>query len=215
MDRSLVRGALYTAFPLLGGMALGILTGAFAFERLPGHMSELSRSSLAAIPALVGAGVGGFIWGRLMGRLAGETWRGRMTWAGALSFGPSVILAAIGLSALEVAIVERGGGPPMPIHNVFTLLFVPSAFLVAGIGGLAMGIAVKEVRRSIGLGLRVGLAAGLAFLAVNRGMDALGWRVGAPGAAERATMVTVLALGSLGAALAGGAVLGSALGRRR
>ena len=41
------------------------------------------------------------------------------------------------------------------------------------------------------MALRVGLTAGLAFLAVNLGMEALGWQVGGPGAAERATMLTV------------------------
>ena len=47
--------------------------------------------------------------------------------------------------------------------------------------------------------------AALAFLAVNLGMEALGWQVGGPGAEERATMLTVLFVSSLGAALAGGA----------
>jgi hypothetical protein len=61
------------------------------------------------------------------------------------------------------------------------------------------------------LALRVGLTAALAFLAINLGMEVLGWQVGGPGAEERATMLTVLLVSNLGAALAGGAVLGLTL----
>jgi hypothetical protein len=39
-------------------------------------------------------------------------------------------------------------------------------------------------------------------------MESLGWVMGAPNAAERATMVTVLALGNITAAITGGAVMG-------
>jgi hypothetical protein len=46
-------------------------------------------------------------------------------------------------------------------------------------------------------------------------MEALGWVVGAPGAAARATMVVVMSLGNLGAALSGGALLGYLLTTRR
>src|SRR5438477_464070 len=52
------------------------------------------------------------------------------------------------------------------------------------------------------------LAGGAAFLAVDLLMDALGWRVGAPGAAEHFTMLTVMFSGDFVAALAAGAVIG-------
>ena len=51
------------------------------------------------------------------------------------------------------------------------------------------------------LAWRAGLAGGAAFLAVDLLMDALGWRVGAPGAAERFTMLTVMFTGDFVAAL--------------
>jgi len=114
----------------------------------------------------------------------------RLTWAGALSFAPSLILAGIALGRLELIIVERGDGPDLPVHVVFTLLFVPAAFFVAGMGGLAMGIALKDLKLAVRLALGAGLAAALGFLAVDLVMDALGYRVGAPGAAERATSAT-------------------------
>jgi len=42
-------------------------------------------------------------------------------------------------------------------------------------------------------------------------MLAFGWQAGAPGAAERFTMITVMLTRNAGTALAGGAVLGWAL----
>ncbi|MDX1616803.1 MAG: hypothetical protein R3300_21020 [Candidatus Promineifilaceae bacterium] len=42
----------------------------------------------------------------------------------------------------------------------------------------------------------------MAFLVVNLVMETLGWVVGAPGAAARYTMLTVMFAGNLGAALA-------------
>ena len=69
-------------------------------------------------------------------------------------------------------------------------------------------------KRAPALALRVGSTAALGFLAVNLGMEALGWLIGAPGAEERGTMITVLIAGNLGAALAGGAMLGMTLNQR-
>jgi hypothetical protein len=62
--------------------------------------------------------------------------------------------------------------------------------------------------------MTTGAAACVAFLTIYLLMDLAGWRVGGPDTAKRATMLVVTGLGSLGAALAGGAALGSALLRR-
>ncbi len=109
--------------------------------------------------------------------------------------------------------MERGGGPDLPVHQVFTLLFVPAAFLVAGMGGLALGLAQGDRALALRGFLSSGFTAALAFLVVDLIMDALGWRVGAPGAAARTTMLTVMMSGSLAAALAGGAATGYLLRR--
>ncbi len=123
------------------------------------------------------------------------------------------MLAGLTLAALERAIVERGQGPDLPVHIVFTILFVPAAFFIAGAGGLALGLAERNLRLGLQLAVGGGLSAAIAFLLVNLLMDALGWRVGAPGAAERATMLTVMMAGNLAAALAGGGILGYQLSR--
>jgi hypothetical protein len=70
-------------------------------------------------------------------------------------------------------------------------------------------------RAAFGLRLAIpaGLAAAAAFLAVDLVMDALGWRVGAPDAGRRATMVVVTAIGLLAAATSAGGAIGAMLPR--
>ena len=207
-----MRCALVTGLCLSGGLLLGLAAG-IAVSGLPMHFPERTRNLLSAIPVLVIVAASGAAWGYAMGRQTGARNIRRMTWAGALSFAPSLILAAMMLARLEVAIVERGNGPDLPVYIVFTLLFVPAAFLVAGVGGLALGLAQRDLRLAGKLGFGAAHAGGLAFLAVNVVMDTLGWRVGAPGAAERATMLTVMIVSNLGTALAGGATIGVLLRR--
>ncbi|HSG19874.1 MAG TPA: hypothetical protein VLA31_03820, partial [Burkholderiaceae bacterium] len=137
-----MRSALATALYLLGSQLVGLLLG-FALNGLPMHMPEATRNLLSALPVLVLMFVGGGAWGRAVAHITGSAETRRMTWAGALSFAPAVILAGITLGSLEVLLVERGAGPDLPIHQLFTLLFVPAAFIVAGLGGLALGIAQR------------------------------------------------------------------------
>jgi hypothetical protein len=206
-----IRSALLTALFLFGGLLLGLAAG-IGLDGLPMHLPESVRVQLSMLIVLVALVASGFAWGRAMARLTRASQPGRMAWAGALSFGPALILAALALGRLEVALIERGQGPDVPVHVVFTLLFVPAAFFVAGMGGFALGLARENVQLALRMALGCGLAGGAAFLLVNLVMHQLGWRVGAPGAAERATMLTVMMAGSLGAALAGGAIIGVLLG---
>lgn len=212
LRRIALRCALVSGLCLSGGLLLGLAVG-IAVSGLPMHLPERTRNFLSALPVLAIVTASGAVWGYAMGRQTGSEKIRRMTCAGALSFAPSLILAALMLARLEVAIVERGGGPDLPVHVVFTLLFVPAAFLVAGVGGLALGLAQGDLGLAGRLGLGAALAGGLAFLTVNIVMDTLGWRVGAPGAAERFTMLTVMMVSNLGTALAGGATIGFLLRR--
>jgi hypothetical protein len=116
------------------------------------------------------------------------------------------------LLGLESVVVERFGAR-LPIHRAFTLLFVPTAFLIAGVGGWALGRGLRDMALAWRLWWGAGLAAGAAFLVVNLVMESAGWVVGAPGADERATMLVVMFSGNLAAALAAGAVIGRALAR--
>lgn len=211
-------GAVYTALSLVGGLLLGIVVGNVVFELLPGHKfpnPDPMAMLVAAIPALLGMLLGSATWGVLMGRLAQADpgqWR-HLALAGGLGFAPITIGLALALQIVE-PIALREYGDWLPLHRLFTVLFVPTAFVIAGVSAWSLGLGLRNRPLAWRLLWQVGLAAALAFLAVNLLMEALGWVVGAPHAAERFTMLTVMSLGNLGAALAGGAVMGLTLAPR-
>lgn len=214
MNRLIVRFALYTAFYLFGGMLLSF-GAAFGISSLPMHLPQSTSVAISFAVFVSFTCLAGALWGRSLARLSGSQKVRAMTLAGGLCFGPALLLTALALGRLEVALVEQGRGPDLPIHVVFTLLFVPAAFVVAGSGGLALGLAYKDGRLALQSALGSGAAGALGFLLVNLAMDTLGWRVGAPGAAARATMLVVMMSGSLGAALCAGGALGFLLTNRQ
>ncbi|HJS27994.1 MAG TPA: hypothetical protein VJ768_00115 [Anaerolineales bacterium] len=217
MDRKRINPIIYgfaTAATLVGGMALGIVAASVLSEALPGHMA--ARNTVAAIPALAGILGSGALWGWTMDRLARTGEARRMALAGALGFSAPAILAMLSLFALEETAVNMFRlitNQPPQIHRIFTLLFVPTAAILAATGSGALGAALRNYPLARRLALSAGLAGGAGFLVVNLAMEALGWQVGGPGAAERATMITVLAVGCLGAALAAGTAVGANLSR--
>lgn len=211
----IIFSALATAFILIAGIVLGGAVGAILNDRLPGHPTDVINIILSAIPALGGVIGGGAVWGWAIARITRAGNPKRMARAGAIGFGPLMIVIAFALTFLETLIVEKNQGPQLPIHNVFTLLFVPAAAIIVGVGGFALGIGTGDRIVARKLLWRCALAGGLAFLIVNLTMDALGWRVGAPNAAERATMLTTAFLGNFAAALAGGGVIGKTLAEKK
>jgi hypothetical protein len=101
------------------------------------------------------------------------------------------VLAIIVLGRLEVEFVQRGG-TTLPIHVLFTLLFVPAAFICAFVIGAALGLALGDGRWAAGpAGHPWRAGRGVAFLTLNVLQDLLGRRVGGPNAAATATMITV------------------------
>lgn len=215
LQKSALRGALLTVVTLFGGLLIGLVAGDITFRLIPGssiNNVKLGHAAIAAVPALAGFLAGGAAWGVQMGQLTRASETRRMALAGMLGFGPISMILALGLGVAEPMIVGSMG-KNIPIHRIFTLLFVPSAFLIAGSSALAIGKGLSDNQLAWSLFFQVGLTAAATFLAVNLIMESLGWVVGAPGAAERATMVTVLALGNVSAALAGGAMMGWKLTR--
>jgi hypothetical protein len=208
--RAAILGAALTALVLVGGLMGGLVGGSLIFHTLIEQAPDLLTYGLAAI-AFFGATLGGSaLWGAGMARLARSPAARRAAWAGMLGFVPITFVLNIVLAVVEPVAVRAS----LPVHRLFTVLFVPSAFLIAGTSSLALGWAVGWGRAAPALALRVGLTAALAFLAVNLTMEALGWQIGAPGAEERGTMIMVLIVGNLGTALAGGAMLGLRLAQR-
>jgi hypothetical protein len=200
-----VRGALTTALCLGGGLAAGVAAG-FAVSK--------TSSGLAAALALLVFALAGAGWGRLMAAVTSSSERTPMAVAGALTFGPGILIAALGLTALEGPLLESGSAPDLPIYVLYRLVFPPASLLVAAFGGLVLGLAQRRRRGAVSTAMWAGLATGLAFLAAVLLMDAIGYRVGAPGAEARATMLTVTFVGSVAGALAGGAAIGLSLHRQ-
>jgi len=207
-----VYGAVVTTVSLVGSLLLAIAAGSAIRAALAGTVAEGAGTPLATVVALVALGAGAIAWGVFMGRLVPDAKPKRMAWAGLLGYLPIVLVAGFGLLALE-PIALRRWGEQLPIHRVFTLLFVPTAAIIAGTGALAIGLGLRSRALGWALAWRCAVAAALAFLAIDLMMEALGWRVGTPGAAERLTMVTVLSLSDLGAAIVTGAVMGVRLNR--
>jgi hypothetical protein len=206
-----ILGAALTALGLVGGLMGGLIGGSLIFHNLIEKAPDPLTYALAAL-AFFGCTLGGSaLWGLGMARLARSQERRRAAWAGLLGFVPISFVLNLALVAVEPIAVRAS----FPVHRLFTLLFVPSAFLIAGTSSLALGLALRCGRAVGMLALRVGLVAALAFLIVNLLMEAQGWLIGAPGAEERGTMITVLIIGNVGAALAGGAALGLMLAIRR
>jgi hypothetical protein len=211
--RAMIYGAIVTIFALFGGLLLGVIVGNIIFELTPGHTFQPLDPIQIVLPAgfaLSGFFAGGAAWGVLMGRLAHATDRGRMAIAGALGFAPITLALAILLQAIEPIALEQLGAV-IPLHRLFTLLFVPTAFLISGVSAWAIGIGLRAKPLAQSLLWRVGLAAAIAFLIINLVLDLAGYVVGAPHAAERFMMLTVMFVGDLGAAIVGGAVMGQIL----
>jgi len=203
---------------LAGGLCLvGSLVLPFLVALVVGQLIGNSTNPPPALAitmivlALISLVGGSAAWGLVIARIAGYPYPRRLALACALSYAPATLAVAFLLGRIEPIVVE--GTPGLAIHILFSLLFVPAVFFVAATTGIAIGWALRSWRLAVRAALGGGAAAALGFLAVDLLLDSLGMRVGAPGAAERATMLTVLALGDLGAALAGGAVIGVILAR--
>lgn len=205
--RPILASAVLTVVSLMGGMIIGVGAGVLV-DRLPFHAPDQILIVLAMIPIFGG----GALWGRLLTQIHGLPNKAGASIAGGLSFGFGVIGAAYLLLALERALVEQPHRHEIPIHIIFTLLFVPATFLVATIGSSAILLVNKRVHW-LPSALTAGVAAALSFLVVDLLLDALGFRVGAPHAAERATMLTVAFLGSASGAFSAGAILGHLLSK--
>lgn len=200
-----------TALYLPGGIAVG-LGAALPVSAIPtaGH-PHLVRNVLSGVILLVAVFLASRAWGRVVGARTGCPDPARMGRVAGFAFAPVLMAAGITLGLLEPVFVGAGAARGLPLHVVFRILFMAATLLVAGVTAAALTAAAGRRAAALRVGLEVGVGGGLAFFLAALGMDALGWRVGAPGAAERATMLVVTLVGCLAAALAAGGVLGARL----
>jgi hypothetical protein len=207
--------AAITVAYLFGGLLAGIGLG-FVIGAPPGPVSHMTRNAAAAVIAVATMTAAAAMWAKEISRRAGASDEAkRARWAGALSFGPATLGVGLVLTVLEKVVVEQGRGPSLPVHVVYAMLFIPGSLVVATVAGVALGIGLRLRGRDLWrLGIAPGFAACGVYLAIYLVMDSIGWRVGAPDASKRATMLVVTSLGCLGAAAAGGAAIGAVLSRR-
>jgi hypothetical protein len=203
--------ALLAPLWLVGPIAIAFAAPRI-LNRVVGNVGPVAGIPLFHVVLLVFAAAGGWMWGRTMASVAGVADRGRMSKAGAVGFGACSVGAALALLGGEQATQHAlGMGNPLAVHSAFTLLDTIAVTAVAAIVSTLVARAAGAAPALARVVPRAASSAGLAALAVDVGMYILGWRIAAPHAAERMTMVTVLAVGSIAAAVAGTAVLARGL----
>lgn len=173
---------------------------------LPDDIAHVTQFPIIGLALCIFGG----LWARALARHASPGKRRSMIWAGAISHVTLVFLAGVVLGLLEENLVQAGNSP-LPLHQLFTALFVPATALVCAGMSAAIGLAAGGGRQASRLAWRGALAGAAAFLVANVIQDLLGRRVGGPNAAETATMITVMFFSSIFAALAMTAAIARAL----
>jgi hypothetical protein len=194
---------------LLPGGIVAPFAVAFVLS-LFGPLDQDAGQAIMPIVSVVGLACGGGLWGYAISHAAGVGNPRRAALAGGAAYSVTTLAAAVVLGGLEEALVANGGSP-LPIHHLYTVLFVPATFLVAATSSGMVGLAAAGWRASPQLAGRSGAAAAFTFLVLNVAQDVLGRRVGGPDAAVTATMITVTLVCAIGAAMVGSAVLGATL----
>ncbi len=202
-----VRAGLATVIYLGGGLALGLILG-ITVSNVPLLIDELLKNIAGALGLLTLVSLASHRWGSTMAGLSGWGDRPRAARIGGLSFPIVLIMGALALSAGE-GLFQIG----IPIHILYGALFVPTSILIVATVSLTWGRALRDWNLGGRLALGAAPLAGLAYLLSYLLMDTIGYRVGAPGAVERATMITVTLVACLSAAAVGGAALGTGLRR--
>jgi len=197
---------------LVGGIVVAIAVGS-AIDALITHHWFLGGRILAGSAALTIFFGAARSWGRRMAELTGGD-RERAGRQAALFVGIPLIVVGGGLAPLEPVAVRIAAGWGLPIHAAYLGLFVPATFIVAALGSFGLGRGLRDNQFGLRLASGAAPAAAVAFLFIASLMYVLGWRIGEPGAARRATMLVVSALSVAAAALAAGWALAMKLEKR-
>lgn len=160
---------------------------------------------------LIVAVLGGAGFGWTLARLTKFSAVRALMVAGGVGFGGPFTVTVLVLNMAEAFAVSSAN--QIPLHVLFALLFNGGMFFTSALHGLAYGLALKNGQAMIRLALASGFGGVLGFGLVNLTLDTLGWRVGAPRAAETATMLLTMMLGNLVGAFGGGAALGYVLAK--
>lgn len=192
-------GFLATSVIALGtGQAVGQIVG------------DAVGGIVGVVLVLLGFGMVGALWSRALTRIAQVPHKRHLFVATAAVNTIGTIALFVVLGALEVDLVQNGN-TTLPLHNLYTLLFVPAAFISGAVMGATLGFGIAGAQMALRLSWRGALASAAAYLVLNIVQDLLGRRVGTLLAAETATMVTVTLVCMLGSAMAMSVALVSGL----
>jgi hypothetical protein len=205
--------SLLTALTTAGS----ILAFFLLMSRLEGPlMTHIPRAGVNAILFFllltVGLGGGG-LWGAGLARVMSAEVK-KLTQAGALTWGATVAVTGLvlGLSQIPLAAIDRV--LQVRDHYLFLAAFVPAVGAAAAVDTRVMTGRLGFVEFKNAAARNAGTAAALGFFATSLVlMYAFGWEVNGPRAGRDYSMVTIMLLCNLGAALAGGAAMGWTLAR--
>jgi len=177
-----------------------------------GEGNDLPTNGMLLIGFAIFVG-GGWLWTHALIRPLRLSHASRVCAMGAISVAATTMLCILGLGKLEEYFVADGNSP-MPIHQLYTLLFVPATFLATALTAGVIGRAIGSTAFAIRLALQAGGATAFTYLVFNILQDLLGRRVGGLNAANTATMITVTLVCYIAAALTMSAVMGRILRAR-
>lgn len=180
------------SFPFWYGLGLYYASASIR-ESLSGYLSPDSTVDLW-LPSIV---IGGVFWGLALARLSGV----RPTWRLGIAAGLGVLLAGIMATTLPF---HRILGLQGPQHIQWIMDLVLAIGLGGGITALALGLALRWGRLSLGLALGVMLASTIPALIVALSLDAIGIRWGA----GNANMAKVVGLAFPAATVCAGVLIG-------
>jgi len=205
-----------TTFIILMGLLTTItLAGSIWFSLYLAGPNSINRSkilpanddALAAVTALGVYLLGGGLWG-LGIALITKTDVKKMVKACMLSWGLTTFVFSVSLGMSLGAIFTFGSTISIRYNYYYLLIIVPVIGIVTGINGwVVVGkLGLQELRKKAAK--KIGVAAALGFLAVSLFLQfGLGWEVGKP-VPGKYEMLTLLNYCNVGAALAGGCVMG-------
>lgn len=204
--RLAVRGGALALACLAGSVALSFPASLLATEAATRAGIGISPTIFRVV-VLACAAAGGALWGRTVARATGTRAR-RVAAHTALGFGLATVVAVAALTGIETALLAHAqAGGVVPMHRAFAALFPAATGFVVLATVLAAGLGARlGATGALRAAARCALAATATFLAVALAMDAAGWRVGAPDAEARFTMVVVTIAGLLLATAVAGAL---------